>query len=286
MGANNSYNSNNPAFIFFSAGAVGRAISYSKFTAVLYGEMSTEDATKQGVAAVYLRISNRLIMIAATFLYIAFGAEGYADKNRYLPLKLINNVGVVFHLCEWAIALCCQMQGSTSPYRLGLRDPGTKSSPPIFPLIRDKAFSNRSGLFLPDAVEGNDQRWFPRSGSGGKGPEVFSSKQRRSRPALLQNEHTERLAQPYWQALDRSAAFRSDSLASLEQTYAVELGQKSGAATFAVVQKLHSIATESAYADEKNSRSKARISALRDGRQTAPRNESSRGYGISGAKLA
>ena len=214
------YNSNE-AVMFFAEGDVSKEMLYPEFEAVLDCVVAVEDFKDKRIAAVYLRLDGSLTITAAVFFYIAFDAEGYADKNWNMPLQqLADGAGPGPNLGGGAIKLCCRSQCSISWHQRGLWDPDSDASVSTFELLKEKLQRNRLGLLLQDFDDcDDDNRLYPWSDSGGSDdPEVTSAKQQQTQLNALRDEHRLRVATMKSEAQDHMQALRQHYQDELQQS--------------------------------------------------------------------
>ena len=139
----------NDAVMFFADGAVVKEMLYPEFEAILDHVVAIEDFKGTQVPAVFLRINNKLDVIAAVFFYIDFDDAGFTDNNWNIPLQhLVDNSGVGPDMGSGAIKLSCRSQCSVAWHQKSLWDPDFESETNTFSILDGKAKRNRLGLIV------------------------------------------------------------------------------------------------------------------------------------------
>ncbi len=145
---------NSDAVMFFDNGDVVKEMLYPEFEAILDHVVAIEDFKGAQVPAVFLRINNKLDIIAAVFFYIDFDRDGFTDNDWNIPLQhLVDNSGAGPDLGSGAIKLSCRSQCSVSWHQRSLWDPDFESENNTFSLLVSKAKRNRLGLIIDDESE-------------------------------------------------------------------------------------------------------------------------------------
>ncbi|MFT7128887.1 MAG: hypothetical protein ACI89U_000995, partial [Gammaproteobacteria bacterium] len=186
---------NNDAVMFFADGDVVKEMLYPEFEAILDHVVAIEDFKGTEVPAVFLRINNKLDVIAAVFFHIDFDERGFTDNSWNIPLQhLVDNSGAGPDMGSGAIKLSCRSQCSVAWHQKSLWDPDFDSDINTFSILDSKAKRNRLGLIVPNIPEEFHSEFA--AGTGGKFQEAgeFSREEfRRQMELKVQEEIASRL---------------------------------------------------------------------------------------------
>ena len=140
-------NEERTAVLFMEDGKITRQMLHSEFEAILDHFVPIMDFAGKRITAVYVDINGELDVTATVFFLVNFGADGLADENWNIPLKLLASQGSSGpDMGSGPVRLVCRNRCPVAWHQAQLWDPPLGDGANAFTLLSNAVRENRLRL--------------------------------------------------------------------------------------------------------------------------------------------